>query len=269
MRMCQRALLGVGRSAGKLAALLVLVVMGVANTAGAQPTNNTCQTAIALTLNSARNGNNTNATSDILQSACSDDVDSLDVWYKFTATSAGVFDVNTIGSEIDTTLNVFGACPAANLLGCNDNIDFDMGNFDSAVVGLQLAANQTIFIRVAGWGDEEGPFVVRVIPGTVATGVCCRGVTCAANVQASACAGANTKFVSGVTLCNAAGNRVTPCCRADYNQQSGVTVQDVFDFLSAWFAGNPWADFTANGVGTPSVQSIFDYLNAWFAGGCG
>lgn len=263
MRMSQRAL--IGRSG---AGVIGACGLGLATIAGAQPTNNTCQTALTLTLNTARNGDNTNATSDILQSACSDDVDSLDVWYKFTPVSAGVFEVNTIGSEIDTTLNVFGACPAANLHGCNDNIDFDMGIFDSAVVGLQLAANQTIFIRVAGWGDEEGPFVVRVIPGTITSGVCCRGVTCTANVQASACASMNTAFVSGAAACNVAGNRITPCCRADYNHQSGVSVQDVFDFLTAWFAGDPLANFATNGVGTPSVQSVFDYLNAWFAGGC-
>jgi hypothetical protein len=40
-------------------------------------------------------------------------------------------------------------------------------------------------------------------------------------------------------------------------------VQDIFDYLNAWFANDPRADF--NGAGQ-SVQDIFDYLSAWFAG---
>ncbi|MGH7293086.1 MAG: GC-type dockerin domain-anchored protein, partial [Myxococcota bacterium] len=52
-------------------------------------------------------------------------------------------------------------------------------------------------------------------------------------------------------------------CPADYNSSHTVTVQDIFDFLAGWFAGNPSADF--NGVNGLSVQDIFDFLSAWFA----
>jgi hypothetical protein len=56
----------------------------------------------------------------------------------------------------------------------------------------------------------------------------------------------------------------TPACPADFNHSDGLTVQDIFDFLNAWFAGAPAADFNhASGI---SVQDIFDFLNAWFAG---
>ncbi len=59
----------------------------------------------------------------------------------------------------------------------------------------------------------------------------------------------------------------TPCpapCAADFNGVNGVTVQDIFDFLTAWLAGNPSADFNhINGV---TVQDIFDFLTAWLAG---
>jgi hypothetical protein len=53
-------------------------------------------------------------------------------------------------------------------------------------------------------------------------------------------------------------------CRADFNQSGALTVQDIFDFLAAWFAGQPSADF--NGIGGIAVQDIFDFLAAWFAG---
>jgi hypothetical protein len=55
-----------------------------------------------------------------------------------------------------------------------------------------------------------------------------------------------------------------PGCAADFNGDGALSVQDIFDFLSAWFAGTPSADF--NGVGGLSVQDIFDFLSAWFAG---
>ncbi|MBY0313398.1 MAG: formylglycine-generating enzyme family protein [Phycisphaerales bacterium] len=55
-----------------------------------------------------------------------------------------------------------------------------------------------------------------------------------------------------------------PPCRADFNGVEGVTLNDIFDYLNAWFAGNTSADF--NGVGGLTVEDLFDYLNAWFAG---
>ncbi len=54
------------------------------------------------------------------------------------------------------------------------------------------------------------------------------------------------------------------CCPADFNGAGGLDVQDIFDFLNAWFAGNPQADF--NGQNGLEVQDVFSFLNAWFAG---
>lgn len=52
-------------------------------------------------------------------------------------------------------------------------------------------------------------------------------------------------------------------CIADINRRGGVTVDDLFDFLAAYFAGNPRADINGGGLG---VQDIFDYLAAYFSG---
>jgi hypothetical protein len=52
-------------------------------------------------------------------------------------------------------------------------------------------------------------------------------------------------------------------CRADYDNSGELSVQDIFDFLNAWFVGSPSADVNGGGL---SVQDIFDYLNLWFAG---
>jgi hypothetical protein len=53
-------------------------------------------------------------------------------------------------------------------------------------------------------------------------------------------------------------------CLPDINNSGGLEVQDIFDFLNIWFAGDCRADF--NGVDGLSVQDIFDFLSAWFAG---
>ncbi len=55
-----------------------------------------------------------------------------------------------------------------------------------------------------------------------------------------------------------------PPCPQNFNGADGLTVQDIFDFLAAWFSGQPAADFNhADGI---TVQDIFDFLAAWFAG---
>jgi len=55
-----------------------------------------------------------------------------------------------------------------------------------------------------------------------------------------------------------------PSCPADFNGSGTVTVQDMFDFLSAYFVGGAEADVNASGSVT--VQDIFDYLAMYFAG---
>ncbi|MCC6319823.1 MAG: immunoglobulin domain-containing protein [Phycisphaerales bacterium] len=55
-----------------------------------------------------------------------------------------------------------------------------------------------------------------------------------------------------------------PTCRADINLSGDVTVQDLFDFLTFYFGGDPRGDFNRSG-GT-SAQDIFDFLNAYFTG---
>jgi hypothetical protein len=56
-----------------------------------------------------------------------------------------------------------------------------------------------------------------------------------------------------------------PCiCLADYDGVNGPTVQDIFAFISDWFAGQPKTDI--NYDGTLSLQDIFDFLTLWFHG---
>lgn len=98
-----------------------------------------------------------------------------------------------------------------------------------------------------------------------AGGVCCKGTTCATSTQGQ-CTGNFTLFVGSAGVCGAGST--SPCCKADFNKASGITVQDIFDYLNAWFSADPIADVIGNGAGAPGIDSLFEFLNLWFAQGC-
>lgn len=54
------------------------------------------------------------------------------------------------------------------------------------------------------------------------------------------------------------------CAHADFNYSGSITVEDVFDFLAAYFSADPTAD--ANNSGAITTQDIFDVLAEYF--GC-
>ena len=108
------------------------------------------------------------------------------------------------------------------------------------------------------------------------SGVCCRGATCTTAITDSAACSASLHAgqtagasFSAAASCNSGALSNSPCCYANYNKVGGVSVQDIFDFLSDWFAGSSFAN--VGGTGSPgplTVQNIFDFLSDWFAGGC-
>jgi len=54
-----------------------------------------------------------------------------------------------------------------------------------------------------------------------------------------------------------------PACPCDFNRADGLTLQDVFDYLRAYFQGSPLADFNLSGG--ISVQDILDFLACYFS----
>ncbi len=142
---------------------------------------------------------------------------------------------------------------------------------DSVIVRFHMATDSSV-TSTGVWLDDI--CLVNILQP--ATGVCCRGATCTATITSSAACSATlvggqtagASFPTGAA-CNTGGSTTTPCCYADYNKVGGITVNDIFDFLSDWFAGSPYANTGGNGgPGALSVQNIFDFLGAWFAGGC-
>jgi hypothetical protein len=58
--------------------------------------------------------------------------------------------------------------------------------------------------------------------------------------------------------------RVGPACPGDFDHSGTLDVLDLFDYLAAWFAGNPRTD--VNTLPGPDVLDIFDFLASWFEG---
>jgi hypothetical protein len=183
----------------------------------------------------------------------------------------GVTDASTAGASSVTTGLEFsirldeagwdGVSPIKIVAFINgQNHDF-MSN--QVLGGLPAAQGNLADPRVVDFSAIAGNQFITVNPGTCSsgptTGACCVGTTCSITTPA----GCSGSFKGLGTTCQAPGNPTT-CCPANFNGLDGVTVQDIFDFLSAWSSNNPSANF--NGVDGVTVQDIFDFLSAWSAG---
>jgi hypothetical protein len=245
----------------------------------------------------------TGATADGVVPTCAYMV-SPDLWWRFVPPTTGSYLVRTCNSATawDTTVSVWSSCTTQVPGACGDDTCGTVYGHGSTTA--TLAAGVPYLIRVGLYSagtTNGGPYQLDVNAlgacctgaacsiglqsactgsyrgdGTAcspanpcSTGVCCRGATCsmtssAACTVASGIAGA--RFI-GTGACGA--STTIPCCHADYNKMNNISVQDIFDFLSDWFAGSPYANTNSSGAPGPlSVQNIFDFLSDWFAGGC-
>jgi hypothetical protein len=57
---------------------------------------------------------------------------------------------------------------------------------------------------------------------------------------------------------------MTPACPGDFDLSGDLSIQDIFEFLNAWFAGLLTANYNQNGG--LEIQDIFDFLTGWFEG---
>jgi hypothetical protein len=145
---------------------------------------------------------------------------------------------------------------------------------------ITQAASSRVDIHINAHGDDVTPITYQWLKDGVALtdGNGVSGTT-TSHLRIDHLAAANEGFYSvrltnfcATTLSNSAlvfitGHNVAPThlvfCPADFNQIGGVTVQDIFDYLNAWFSGNASADINGGGL---AVQDIFDFLNIWFSG---
>jgi V8-like Glu-specific endopeptidase len=92
-------------------------------------------------------------------------------------------------------------------------------------------------------------------------GACCVNQACVI-VFAAECPG---RFAGPGTVCDPpATTNPIACCRANFNLSGGVSIDDLFIFLNAWFRADPRTDATDSG--NVSIDDIFVFLNLWFTG---
>ncbi|MCC6320612.1 MAG: alpha/beta hydrolase [Phycisphaerales bacterium] len=269
--------------------------VGQPEPASSPPENDSCVGAIAVGLGS--HFGTTLGAGQTIEGCGINDHD--DVWYTFTVPLDGVFRFDTFGSTVlgDTTLAIRAGCEGP-LVVCNDDAPNAALN---SLIDHPCMVGEEVLIRIAGNNGTSGPFRLNIerLPGAnegacclaagecdiraaldctagvwrdgqpcsaapclppPPLGACCAGALCSVVSDAASCAGS---FAGPGAVCGEPGNPIA-CCRANINQVGGLTVQDLFDFLSAYFGGNPLADFNASGANT--VQDVFDFLGAYFQG---
>lgn len=113
------------------------------------PLNDICFNSATLTLSTTSTGTTSGAAASGLP-ACSLP-DSPDVYYDFTPAITSYYRVSTCGSQADTVLSVFDACPpAGNLLACNNNDTAACGSGGDSSVAVILPAGIKAYFRVSG-----------------------------------------------------------------------------------------------------------------------
>ena len=130
---------------------------------GTPPTNDVCSSAITLTQGPtcvSTSGSVMNATQSI--AGCSGTANN-DVWYKFTANTAGAFITVESSTEFDAVFQVYSgnSCVTLNSITCIDNT-FE-GEIETTTL-TGLAPGQTYYIRVYDWLDG--------IPNTMGFSIC-------------------------------------------------------------------------------------------------
>lgn len=122
--------------------------------------NDECVTAFAL--GAGANGPYTNASTTVSTPnwPCSS-VTGGDAWFTYTATACGDLVIDTVGSSLDTVLEVFDAsagCGSLVSLDCND----DTVGLTSEVTVNGAVTGQHFAIRVGGFSANFGVFTVNV-----------------------------------------------------------------------------------------------------------
>lgn len=128
----------------------------------AAPGNDDCANATTLAYNVPTSGTTVNATESMAGATCGNFAGDAndDVWYKFTAMTAGSAVVKLSGASaaFDGVLVAYsGTCGTLNIISCADAA---VEGEDETMIIKNLAAGQVVFVRVYGFGGAgtEGTF---------------------------------------------------------------------------------------------------------------
>ncbi|MCC6320614.1 MAG: matrixin family metalloprotease [Phycisphaerales bacterium] len=218
-----------------------------------------------------------------------------DVWYSWTAPASGTLAVTTNSANVGfasrvALYRITANCPpTAAAFRCEDfggtfTLNVTAGQLyrfqvGSVTPGITGAAEVILTLTPATGGccQDSGACTVTTDTGCD-TGVWLAASTCNPNIcpppMGACCTSAGCSVETQADCDNIPGdwhgfgtscdNPSQTCCAADFNGVGGVTLQDLFDYLDAWFASDPAADI--NGAGGVTLQDLFDYLDLWFTG---
>ncbi len=133
-----------------------------------------------------------------------------------------------------------------------------------ASIAVGLGSRATFHVEPAGIGPFEYQWRFNGLSIAIASNPTAMTQTLVVPIVTSEDIGAYSCFIR-----NSCGGVVSPAanltvCAADVDGAPGLSVDDVFHYLNAWFAGRQSAD--VDGVPGLSTQDIFVYLNLFFAG---
>ncbi|MBX3401941.1 MAG: hypothetical protein KF699_00880 [Phycisphaeraceae bacterium] len=140
------------------------------------------------------------------------------------------------------------------------------GNASYTATGIvcTLLQNQTPPLACNGAFNlaDTGTQNANSMPGTVT--VSNRVATLSGSINISGPIDPANPTLGSLTISGSfVGTGTVPYCPGDFDQDGVVAVNDIFAFLSAWFAGLPSADI--DGMNGNDVPDIFAFLSAWFA----
>jgi hypothetical protein len=148
------------------------------------------------------------------------------------------------------------AFPAVEATGAGTLTYNATGLYCAGLSGAGLACSGTF--NIADQGEQTGAF-----SGTMSR--VNRTVSLNAAIDVTSPLDPANPSLGSLRIQGTIRSSATVPCPSDFNGTGGTTVQDIFDFLSAWSAASPTAN--VNGDTAVSVQDIFDFLEFW-SGGC-
>ncbi len=175
-----------------------------------------------------------------------------------------------IDSEITSTYQQFSLVATAPAGAARANLVFDLQTFAGAFNPVNPVFDTEVFFDDVELIQTPGQNACCTAAGActvAAVGSCPSGTTalaanstCTVNncpqptppvaccnptsgfcamVDPSACTGLGSTAGATNSTCSPNSCVPHPVCRADFNNSAGLEVQDIFDFLNAWFAGCP------------------------------
>jgi hypothetical protein len=166
------------RRRGLQLAVLVWLSYLLTHPAAAQPSNDACVNAVAISASHYADTVVTTAATaemqdpaptlfpDCIVGPCADpesDCRGKSVWYVFTAPNAGTVVADTLDSDYDTVLSVYtGSCGSLQRVpdGCNDDDPLDGAQ---SSVSLPISAGTTYRFMISAFNNDGGNLVFRLM----------------------------------------------------------------------------------------------------------